>query len=510
MNENPEGTPNPLNPNPAQPAAPPAPAQPAAAPAQKPMQDIKPPVSAPVRPVAPAATPVEPTAPTEPAPAPEAPAPGVSEAPVSEAQPADLEQLVQEARPDFPANEQGAVQAGGKSKKKVGLILAIALFLVAIGCAVAALLIINPFKQDDAVTKAIEKVITGNMPKNVQMKGVIDASTDDEMAVLGSVTIDLDAGISLLNKTSTAKATITADFGDESKLSFDASELTVADGDSFIKIDGLANALSGPESGGSLETTEETNCVADETGETNCTLTEEITADCEGDACAVVEDGTENIAGYLGTILSAYSDIDGKWIHIPVTTSGEWEESESILNNQTQCLVTAFQDLPKYSSSISELYKQNPFVEYSTEDLRIAKVKDPLYRISINSQKFANFSNAMQTNGFINSLRACTNDTASDDDVTASDVSEMLGSFPTIYVEIDGDYNFTRIRFEAYPDGLFTEIVADLNLSYPANINVEAPEEYVEVNEVNLPFLNSLYSVIEEPVEEEVPAEADQ
>ena len=186
MNENPEGTPNPLNP----------------APADEAKTD---------------------TAPVEPAPAEaraEAPAPAAeAPAPVSE-EPAGT--VVEPVR-----------------KKKTGLIVLIVILVLAIiGGAVAAILILNPFGNGngggngggdkDAVSKAIVKLLSSTEgPKKLGTKGTIEVTAGSASIPFKTIDATIDAGYDTETGKSSGDVTLGVAFSSTDETTIKISEMLV-------------------------------------------------------------------------------------------------------------------------------------------------------------------------------------------------------------------------------------------------------------------------------------------
>ena len=51
---------------------------------------------------------------------------------------------------------------------------------------------------------------------------------------------------------------------------------------------------------------------------------------------------------------------------------------------------------------------------------------------------------------------------------------------PEIYVEIDDDNNFSRVYLSGETNG--TATTADLNFSYPSEITITEPDDYVDIS----------------------------
>lgn len=186
MNENPEGTPNPLNP----------------APADEAKTD---------------------TAPVEPAPAEaraEAPAPAAeAPAPVSE--------------------EPAGTVVEPVKKKKTGLIVLIVILVLAIiGGAVAAILILNPFGNGngggsgggdkDAVSKAIVKLLSSTEgPKKLGTKGTIEVTAGSASIPFKTIDATIDAGYDVETGKSSGDVTLGVAFSSTDETTIKVSEMLV-------------------------------------------------------------------------------------------------------------------------------------------------------------------------------------------------------------------------------------------------------------------------------------------
>ena len=191
MNENPEGTPNPLNP----------------APADEAKTD-----TAPVEP-APAEAPAEAPAPAAEAPADNAPAP-VSEEPAGT--------VVEPVR-----------------KKKTGLIVLIVILALAIiGGAVAAILILNPFGNGngggsgggdkDAVSKAIVKLLSSTEgPKKLGTKGTVEVTAGSASIPFKTINATIDAGYDVETGKSSGDVTLGVAFSSTDETTIKLSEMLV-------------------------------------------------------------------------------------------------------------------------------------------------------------------------------------------------------------------------------------------------------------------------------------------
>ncbi len=457
MNENPEGTPNPLNPNP-------APVGPAAAPAGAMGAPVTPnaPVtpSTPVAPSAPVAN--EPVTPTAPAPA---PAP-VAPTPMSAPAPTPVEQPVASEAP--------------KKKSKTSLIVTLIIFFVVlIGAAVAALVVYNPFGwfggSDDRVPTAIAKLFSGDAPTNVKMNGTITLTSNDETSPVSTIDVTFISESNTASAAQSANASITATFADESEFTFSADEVHTEGGDLYLRLNDVAAALEDYRA----TSLEATNCEGDESGETNCESTE-------------TTDGSDTLS--LLETIGIFDVIDNQWIRIEGSSFSALTDIADV-DSPAQCLIDAAGSLSTYNADVATAYQNNPFIEYSTENLTIGKKKDNLYLITINPSKFTNFVNGLSNSGFMNALYACTGSVASNGDIGADEVSEMLEAAPTIYVEVNEDNMFTRVYLKATSTDGGASVIADISLSYPETITITEPSEYIDLNTLLSDLFSQFFAV---------------
>ena len=94
------------------------------------------------------------------------------------------------------------------------------------------------------------------------------------------------------------------------------------------------------------------------------------------------------------------------------------------------------------------------------------------------------------------------NDVALDED----GAQEIMNALPAIYVEVDNDYNFTRLYLtsELETGG---EMVVDLSFSYPTSVSVTEPVEYRNFSDVIEEVTSSLFKTYGEDTNEPVPTE---
>ncbi len=364
MNDNPEGTPNPLNPAPEAPVA----AEPVAA---------------------------EPVA-TEPAvstPAAE---------PVSE-----------------PTKIEPVAPAAPKKKGKAGIIIGIILGLVAIGCGVAAILIFFVFnKGGDQITDAMTKLLNGDN-RNIAISGSYTADESTSMPI----SFDYNAQIDTVAKAGIVNVNISGNLGGMDLNSTVEARLP-GDDKAYLKIGGIKSIFTK---------------ALNQSG-----------ANCEGSACDAYLEmmiSSMKTANPQFGIFASLIELDDKWIMF---------DNATISSMFTLPTGMKLDDISSHKNEVVDTYKKYPFLKSSTNDLKIAKKSNTLYRVEFDYDKLASFTNELASKN------------GSSSNVTADSLKQSMEKAGDVYVEIDGSNNFTRF----YAGG------QDFDISYPSSVNVVAPSDY--------------------------------
>ncbi len=467
MNENPGETPNPLNPNPGLGARPnPNP-----------------------RPGTLDANPSGPAMPT--------------------ASPASVSPVEMPASPDTVVEPMAP--AGGK--KKTGLVVGIlvALFL-AVGCGVAAVLLSMNQNAGDPVAAAVNKIMTGKAPENVAAKGTINVAIDSDDSIVTNLKVDLDAEVITSSLINSSKATLTATLKNGGEVKVDVNEMRAADGDLYLKVDGLIEALKNPKLiRAMVYGVESDDDVLDCTGDD-----EDCVKEVDVDEEAVVEDeGLEEggayfeeevaleestldddeleesiLTEYTEYLTKSYSGIDGEWLRISMDEITEMTKD----SDTTECASNLISDLNSNRNTFAEIYNKNAFIGSAAGEVTVAKKTDPIYQVAFDKEKLADFMADLDSSDVIKNFNEC--QTKNNEETVSivenqDDIMDALSEMPAIYVEVNKDNNITRFYTSASAEG--TSVTIDLDFSYPTNVNVTEPEEYKELTEVIQKLFMTVY-----------------
>ena len=365
-----------------------------------------------------------------------------------------------------------------KNKKKIGFIIGgiVCLFL-AIGCGVAAVLLF--MNHGDPVERAMGKLMSGEAPTITTIQGTIDVKANDLSSSISDLKISINSNMVTDSLISSSTATLSGTLRNGGDFSLNLSEIYAANGDLFLKIDGVSEMTSDP------------YLLSDGTGTTNGSSTTggnsttgEVQASGEVsiDEEMTLNENTYSTEAVTG-ILSLFGTIDGKWIRIPLSELGaNSSELAPSTSSGTSCSAKLLANVNSNRNTIMEMYQRNAFVSSTTKDLAVTSVNNPIYKVVIKGENFTKFYNELINSSMLKEYQNCTGETI--DALNANSVDQTLAEMPEVYVEIDNNDNFTRLYFVTDANEGDTTVTTDLNFSYPTNVNVAEPTEYTDLSEI--------------------------
>lgn len=370
-----------------------------------------------------------------------------------------------------------------KNKKKVGLIIGgmICLFL-AIGCGVAAILLF--MNHGDPVERAMGKLMSGEAPTNTTIQGTIGIKSNDSSSSISDLEISINSNLATDSLINSSTATLSGSLRNGGDFSIDLSEVYAANGDLYLKIDGISEIMGDPYL---LSDSAETTSTEEGLTTEGLQAEEEISVDEE----MTLNEETSS-TGTITSMLSIIGTIDGEWIRIPISELGTTSsELTSGIDSETSCMAELFMNLNNNRNSIMEMYQRNSFIGSTTKDLAVASVNNPIYKVIVKSENFTNFFNETRNSSILKEYQDCTGETVGA--LNADSVDQTLAELPEVYVEVDGDDNFTRLYFVTDANEGDATITTDLNFSYPTNVNVSEPTEYTDLSEILQRLFSNVY-----------------
>lgn len=404
---------------------------------------------------------------------------------------------VESLDPDGRPMEKVSPTAGPARKGKVGLIIGIIVgAIVLIGGAAAAAVLLN-MKKIDAVSMAMHKIMNGDAPSNVAIDGEINILNNQVGSPIKRINVNLDSDIIVGSMINTSSAVLTFTTYNDKDYSVHFDEVYAANGDLYFKIEGATAALEDSHlldllygsvktvtdcSGDETSCVEETdaNCVTDADGSTNCTEQNEIYS-------------YESSPMFSG-IMDTFKVVDGVWLKISTEEINFLGQSVGTKNSITSCVTNLVSDLNKNSNATAELYNKYPFIVSTTEGVTVPSKGNPVYQVSIDSEKFTNYVNAMDKTKLTTDLYTCLE---LDDNVSVdeAEMEKIIANLPKVYVEVNGNYDFVRLYTETNADEQNATITLDLGFSYPTNINASEPVEYTNFSEVINQIMSGFFNI---------------
>lgn len=355
-----------------------------------------------------------------------------------------------------------------KKKSKTGLIVTIVILLVALICGgVAAALVLMNRNKPDAVAVAMSKLMSGEAPENVAIDGSIDILLNDKTSPISRVNINLDSDIIVGSAINTSSAVLTMTTQDNQDYSVKFDEVYAANGDLYFKVDGAMAAI-------------------EDSGLLNLLWGGQATKSNDDAADPATK-------AYTDAVARAVEIIDGEWLKISTDELAQIS-SNVMTNSPATCIMNMVGDLDKNSNSTIQLYNKYPFINSTTEGVMIASKENPVYRVKINSENFAQFVNAMQNAGLTDNLYSCLNWNGNVS-VGEADVAEVVSELPKAYVEVNGNNEFSRLYVDSESSDGTMSVIIDLGLSYPRNVNVMEPVEYTDFSEVIQKIMSGIFSI---------------
>ena len=333
-------------------------------------------------------------------------------------------------------------------KKKTGLIVGIIIGAVAlIGGAVAAVLLLPGLLNQNPVATAMQRIMSGATPKNVAIDGEFNILINQEDSPIKRVNVNLDSDIVTGSMINTSSAVLTFTTSENKDFSVKFNEIYAADGNVYFKIDGATAAL---EDSGLLGT-----------GVTS------------SDTLDVVE------------------SIDGTWLRVSA------EMIQSMSDGSTQespisCVTDLVTDLNKTNNTAAELYNKYPFITSTTENVFIPSKHSQVYQVGLDSKNLTSFINSITNSNLVGKVYTCL---GYEDSVSVSeeDIKTIVDKMPKVFVELNGQNDFSRLYMESNLNDGAASLIIDLGFSYPTNVTVTEPVEYTDFTDVINQLMSGFY-----------------
>ena len=343
--------------------------------------------------------------------------------------------------------------------KKTGLIAAIiaGAFALIIGT-IALVIVLMGISKNDPVTEALKKIMNGDSYKNITIDGDINLTINSPLSPIKQLDINLNSELVANSTINSSRAKLTLVDSSNNDYTATIEEVYANSGDLYFKIEGIDDLLK---------------------DENFLNLILGVTPTYDDTA------PTNTIVSQLEPIFSIISSYDSTWLR--VSTSELQEATGSIdqtdVSSSLSCLSNLAQSTNKNRNSALEVYSKYPFVISDSKNVLIASKQNPVYKINLDAKNLAAFFNTMEDTELGKSISACLNQ-RNTMTITESDAQNLINNMPDIYVEVNGNNDFTRLYLESsYFDGMVKANI-DLGLNYPTSANIVEPTNTTDLQTV--------------------------
>lgn len=422
-------------------------------------------------------------------------------------------------------------------KKRTGMIVAIAAAVaVVIGCIIALVALSSSSSSTprDPVSVAVSRLLSGEAPTGLAVDGKVDFTTSSNSSFTKSAAVRLKSELmtdSLINSTTMSVGLVLYNGSD---VSLKLSESYTGDEGLYIKVDGASVALQNLQkknatsdddddddnsytrrSSSKTTTTKEVE-VSDEY--LACLQDIDNTRDCsdllDNTDAATLEQNSQSLQA-LTTVLGALGSVDGQWLLVPTNTTSTGILSTGEVDGQ--CVTGLVGDMQNSRDALAEAYDNNPFIvslvadakdedlsdlekqvlaamsagvsgstdeddedyDEEGEDSESAASQDLTYQVTFDEELLASFADEI-AGASLSGLDSCLKKNSG---TKAEQIVEFLQQMPTMFVELDDDFNFSKVYLGWAPDSK-SSVVVGLDLSYPENVTVTKPGQHKNLSEV--------------------------
>ena len=204
----------------------------------------------------------------------------------------------------------------------------------------------------------------------------------------------------------------------------------------------------------------------------------------------------------LSTIDDIVAKIDGQWYEFSYEGILEDDFLNSIMPipesvkqeyySARDCVVEKLNNMPIYSNELFENYKNNKFIN-------LFPSQNDYYLVFINFNNLASYMNNISNLKLYQDALECIDSSqtyVSRNTVSAEELESSLEQLPDIYLHFDGflNHHLTDIKMNYSND--FTEYSTDIHLTYPSNVQINAPSDSKPIMELVKEVYNTITDII--------------
>lgn len=350
-----------------------------------------------------------------------------------------------------PTTGSSSEQKPACSKKKGIIIGAIIASIILVIIIVVAVILARQPEKANAFEKAQEKLLSLSEARNTKLSGSIKLATSNQDYSISEIDVRIESQIAGTPTIATVKAVPEFKLVSGQTISPELEFIITSSSEVYVKPSGLSQSL--------------------------------------GKIAGLSYDSLPKELPFIQLI----DNIDNQWLEISEEDLNELTDSISQKSgSELLCASNLVQDLGQYEYRMAEIYKAHPFIEASQDNIAIESKGNPLYRININVtdlRKYIQDSKDLEPiANFINCMGI--------KDISSLDTNtdEIVTIFPEFYVEIDDNYDITRVYADLSNDEIKATI--DFDISYPDVVNIVEPTEYKDFGGIFEKFMTDSWATI--------------
>lgn len=340
----------------------------------------------------------------------------------------------QSSTPKIPAT----ISTTPKTKLLIGFSIALTIAIVSL---ISLVIFFNSQSSPtQTITKAITKILSPDRAKKIQSTGNIKITSTTPSTPFKSLQLQLSSSADLEKLSSSTHTIATLKTQKDRSVFFDFESMNSDEKSFFIKINHLSETIHDPSF-------------------------QDIFIPADSKILTLFE--------------SVVKSIDNQWINLSISDLNTF-----IIDDKTatvDCITSKLKTLPSLYPTFSDILNRNNFINATPLSPNLTQNSTPLYQIDLLPEPLTNFFNTLIASAIADHFRPCNNE---DESFTfnSKDISEITRQISNLTVAIDSNYNFSQLHLTLHTEN--AEITLDFDFTYPEQLNIDQPTDYLPVSQL--------------------------
>lgn len=387
------------------------------------------------------------------------------------------------------------VEKEPKKEKRTGLIIGIIIgIIILLGSGTFAAFAIIKNQPDNIAAESVNNLLNA---KQVGVSGTFSYTPKGDAAnYVSQVTVAIEEKTVESNLSSNLNMSIMIPTLDKT-IELSLGEVMLKDGVFYAKVGGITKLyeevlsdliddyiLSSLQQSSSYQ--EIIDCVSnsDQDGAAECMEAAQITETIDPATAQALNTVVPQIKSTLEGIIKK---VDDQWIEFSISdildsnlvSQNLSQSDKASIKKAYNCTVELKNNISQYSEEFSNLYSQNKFVALESST-------DSFYKIKLKSAELANYIKAVPNTKAFTDYMSCngiTDTSGISESISTEEVDSFVNSIPDVYARFDGllNHHLAELKIQSKSDIEYYEFSADLNFTYPSNLEITAPSNSLPV-----------------------------